>query len=522
VTSAAGGAGATFAAPSVSGNQYPGAVSYFEQRRVFAGTQDSPQQLWMTRSSTESDMSYSIPIKDTDRISFQVAAREANTIRHVIPLSQLILLTNSAEWRVTSVNSDALTPTSISVRPQSYIGASNVQPAIVNNSLVYCSARGGHVRELGYSWQANGFITGDLSLRAAHLFDLYDIQDMAYQKSPHPILWFISSSGKLLGLTYVPEEQIGSWHQHDTDGTFESIACVAEGDEDHAYVVVNRTINGQTKRYVERMRSQQFEQLQDAFYVDSGLTYDGTNKDNYPGVSITISGGTSWGTTETLTVTASDTLFVFGSTEDLGDCLVVTDSGGNKYRLTIASLSSDTVATVIADGTIPEELRNASTEAYVWARKDFEGLSHLQGKTVSILADGAVMPQSVVSVGGTISLPRPATIVHVGLPYESDIQTLPLTLNIDAFGQGRMKNINKAWLRVYRSSGIFIGPNENELTEAKQRTIETYGVPPELKSDEVLIVMTPSWASSGQVYVRQSDPLPLEILGLTLEVAIGG
>ena len=204
VTSAAGGSSAAFGTPVLSGLNYPGAVSYFEQRRVFAGTTNSPQQLWMTRSGTESDMSYRLPVKDDDRISFKVAAREANTIRHIVPLQQLMLLTSAAEWRVSPVNSDAITPTTISVRPQSYIGANNVQPSIVNNSMVYCAARGGHVRELGYSWQSNGYITGDLSLRAAHLFDNYEISDMCYSKSPHPLIWFISSTGLLLGLTYVP------------------------------------------------------------------------------------------------------------------------------------------------------------------------------------------------------------------------------------------------------------------------------------------------------------------------------
>ena len=143
-------------------NNYPGAVSYFEQRRVFAGTNNAPQNMWMTKSGTESNMSFGLPIRDDDRIEFRVAAREANTIRHIVPLTQLLLLTGSAEWRVTSVNSDAITPTSISVKPQSYVGANNAQPVIVNNSLVYAAARGGHIRELGYNWQANGFVTGDL------------------------------------------------------------------------------------------------------------------------------------------------------------------------------------------------------------------------------------------------------------------------------------------------------------------------------------------------------------------------
>lgn len=410
---------------------YPAAVSYFEQRRCFAGTINKPQNIWMTRSGTESAMCYSLPIRDDDRIAFRVAAREANTIRHIVPLTQLLLLTSSAEWRVTSVNSDAITPNTISVRPQSYVGASNVQPVIINNSLIYGAARGGHVRELGYSWQANGFITGDLSLRAAHLFDTFDVVDMTYAKAPQPLVWFISTSGKLLGLTYVPEQQIGAWHQHDTDGVFESCTVVAEGSEDVLYCVVRRTIGGNSVRYVERMASRQFTDQADAFFVDCGLTYSGAP------------------------------------------------------------------ATTIS------------------------GLTHLEGKTVSILADGAVHPQRVVT-GGAITLDQAASKVQIGLPITADLQTLPMAAQIDgSFGQGRYKNVNKVWLRVYRSSGIFVGPDAGNLTEAKQRTTEPYGTAPALKSEEIQVLLTPSWADSGQIFVRQSDPLPLSIVSMTAEVALG-
>ena len=412
--------------------KYPGAVSYFEQRRCFAGTIDQPQNIWMTKSGTESNVSYSLPIRDDDRIAFRVAAREANTIRHIVPLAELLLLTSSAEWRVTSVNSDAITPTSISIKPQSYIGASNVQPVIVNNTLIYPAARGGHVRELGYNWQAGGFITGDMSLRAPHLFDAQDIVDMAFSKAPYPVVWFVSSNGKLLGLTYVPEQQVGAWHQHDTDGVFESCAVVAEGAEDVLYVVVRRTIGGSSVRYVERMASRQFVDQEDAFFVDCGATYDGVPAD------------------------------------------------------------------------------------------EITGLTWLEGKTVSILADGAVHPQRVVT-GGAITLDQDASKVHIGLPIEADLQTLPMAFQIDnSFGQGRYKNVNKVWLRVYRSSGIFVGPSADELTEAKQRTNEPYGSPPALKTEEIAIVLTPSWADSGQIFVRQSDPLPLTIVSMTAEVALGG
>jgi hypothetical protein len=500
-----------------SAGNYPQAVSYFEQRRVFAGTTNEPQSMWMTRSGTESDMSYSLPVKDDDRINFRVAAREANTIRHVIPLTQLILLTSAAEWRVSPINSDAITPTTVSVRPQSYVGASNVQPEIINNSMVYCAARGGHVRELGYSWQSNGFITGDLSIRAAHLFDNFNIVDMCYAKSPQPLLWFVSSTGKLLGLTYVPEQQIGAWHQHDTDGVFESCTVVAEGNEDSLYVIVRRTINGNSVRYVERMATRQVNLLKDCFFVDAGSTYNGTN---LTAMTVTVTGGTTWGPADVLTITASSSLFVYPATTDVNDAIVLTDSTGASYRLKILATSSATVATAKVDKVIPVALRATPTTVWAFARDTVSGLSHLEGKTVSILADGAVMPQVVVT-GGVAVLERASVVVHVGLPYQSDLQTLPVALNIDAFAQGRVKNVNQSWIRVFQSSGVFVGPDENKLTEVKQRTTEPYGSPPSLKSDEVSVVMTPTWAQSGQIYIRQSDPLPLTVVGITTEIVVG-
>lgn len=411
--------------------EYPGAVSYFEQRRVFGGSINKPQNIWMTRTGTESNISYSLPSQDDDAISFRVAAREANTIRHLAPLGSLVALTGSAEWRISTADSDVVTPSTVTVRPQSYIGANNAQPVIINSNMIYAAARGGHVRELAYNWQASGYVTGDLSLRAPHLFDGLNVTDIAYAKAPFPVVWMVSSAGNLLGITYVPEQQVGAWHQHDTDGVFESVATVAEGVEDALYCVVRRTIDGNSVRYVERMSAMLFADLESAFFVDSGLTYDGA-----PTTSIS-------------------------------------------------------------------------------------GLDHLEGKTVSILADGAVMPQQVVTAGA-ITLQQAASVVHVGLPITADLKTLPLAFEVQGYGQGREKNVNKVWLRVNRSSGIFAGPNTDNLTEVKQRTTEPYGSPPSLKSEEVSVVISPSWSDSGQVVVRQSDPLPLTIVSMSMEVSIGG
>jgi hypothetical protein len=411
-------------------NDYPSATSYYEQRRVFGGTINAPQKIWLTRSGTESDMSYSLPTRDDDRVAFRIAALQANTIRHLVPLSDLLVLTSSAEFRITSVNTDALTPTSISVKPQSYIGASNVQPCIINSNLIYGASRGGHLREMSYSRDANGYASGDLSLRSIHLFDDYEIIDLAYAKAPIPIVWAVSTSGKLLGLTYVPEQQVGGWHQHDTDGIFESCAVVAEGREDVLYVVVQRQIGGIPKRYIERLASRRFVDPADGFFVDSGATY------------------------------------------------------------------RDQPTTVIS------------------------GLNWLEGKTVSILADGAVHPQRVVNAG-QITLDNPASVVHVGLPITADAKTLPLAAQVDAgYGQGRVKNVNKVWMRVVRSSGVFAGPDVSRLTQYKQRTTEPMGTAPALRTDEIELDVRPDWGNDASIIVRQSDPLPITITSMTMEVVI--
>jgi hypothetical protein len=89
----------------------------------------------------------------------------------------------------------------------------------------------------------------------------------------------------------------------------------------------------------------------------------------------------------------------------------------------------------------------------------------------------------------------------------------------EALAQAVRKNVNKVHLRVYRSSGVYAGPTFDNLTLAKQRTTETYGEAPALRTGLVPIVIAPSWSDDGTFCVRQSDPLPLTILGLVPEVA---
>ncbi len=419
--------------PFTGTGNYPAAVTYYEQRRTFAAPVSGPQTLWLTRSATESNLNTSVPVRDDDAINFRIAAREANTIRHLVPLQDLIVLTQAAEWRVGS-SGGVLTPTTISIRPQSFVGSAQAAPLVVNNNLIFVSARGGHVRELGFSNDAGGYITNDLSLRASHLFDSFTIVDTAQSKSPYPICWFVSSTGELLGITYIPEQGVAAWHRHSTtNGTFESVCVVAEGDEDFVYVIVNRTINGATVRYVERMASRRFEDTTDCFFVDAGV------------------------------------------------------------RATVDPAQSSFSA----------------------------GLTHLEGQTVNVLADGAVHPQVVVT-GGVVELDVEATDVVIGLPLTATLKTLPFAVEIQGYGQGRPKNVNQIWVRVFESASLFAGPSETKLTETKVRTNEAMGSPPNLQTGEVQLTVGPTWSDGGELVIQQSNPLPLTVLSISMEVALGG
>lgn len=265
------GSGASLSAVlySADDNDYPAAVGLFEQRRWFAGTKKRPLHLWATKSGTDSELSYHRPVVDDDRIVAQAMSSKANPIRHILALQDLILFTQSSELKVAADTGGAITPENISIKPQSYFGATNVQPIIATNQGIYCQARSGHLREIGYNRDVYGYLSNDLSLRAAHLFDGYEIVDLCYMKAPWPRIIAVSSNGMLLMCTYMPEQSLSGWSRHITwsgnqtkvtddlvAGAFESCATVEEGDaseEDVLYCVVKRTINGKTVRYIERM-----------------------------------------------------------------------------------------------------------------------------------------------------------------------------------------------------------------------------------------------------------------------------
>jgi hypothetical protein len=263
--------------PFNSTDNYPSTASYHDQRRVFSATNNNPQSTWMTRPGTEANLSKSIPSQDDDSILFTLSARQYNQVRHIVPLDELLIFTSATEWKLTTENSDALTPTTIALRPQSYVGSGTREPIVSGDAVLFIADLGGHVYDMNYSFETDQYKPRDISIIAPHLFDSYTISDWAYSSVPVSLIWAVRSDGKLVGLTYLSGQKpdVLGWHLHETDGEFESVAVIPESSgEKMLYVVVKRRINGVDRRFIERLHSRIFSTVKDAFHVDSGLSYD--------------------------------------------------------------------------------------------------------------------------------------------------------------------------------------------------------------------------------------------------------
>lgn len=324
----------------------------------------------------------------------------------------------------------------------------------------------------------------------------------------------------LLGLTYLREQQVYAWHPHPmTNGYVESICSISEGQEDAVYALIRRTVNGSTVRYVERLNTRQFTEQQDAFFVDSGLSYSGENTDSSRTMTIGSAGG--WTYQDEFTLTCSSAIFDSSNT-DYEIHIPYTEGGVSKsMRLSIAGVISSTVATVLANRDVPTALRNTAQSTWSIARRTFAGLSHLEGQAVSILADGNVEPQQVVS-GGEVTIENHSSVVHIGLPVAAVIETLDVNVAGQSTLLDKTKLINQLCVMLNSGRSVWAGTDDAHLLEYTQREWEFYDDPVGLKTGIIDMNLDANWERNGRIVISHSDPLPLGILAIIPRVTVGG
>ncbi len=265
--------------PFVGSGNYPRCSTFVEQRLALGSTNNDPQAVWLSQSANYENFGVSQPSKASDAVTFRIRSRQVNEIRAMITLRGLMLLTSGSEHLVSGGSqSDAITPTAIRIDPQGYRGAARVQPVVVGNTILFAQERGGVVRDFSYALEEDTFVGKDLTILARHLFEDREIKAWAYAQAPYSMVWVVMDDGSLVSLTYLKEHEVWAWTHHASgaNARFEDVAVIGEGKEDVPYFIVRRTIGGVDKRYIERLHTRMFDNVEDAFFVDSGLTYTGS------------------------------------------------------------------------------------------------------------------------------------------------------------------------------------------------------------------------------------------------------
>ena len=235
--------------------------------------------------------------------------------------------------------------------------------------------------------------------------------------------------------------------------------------------------------------------------------------------------GSGWTYTDTLTLTASTSTF-FSS--DVGNQIFLYDNAGDIVRFTIDAYTSATIVTGRPHKTVPATLQATNASSWAKAVDEITGLWHLEGKQVSVFADGFVAAnpnnasyETVTVSEGKISLDKDYALVHVGLPITSDLETLDIESFQGETLSDKKKNVSRVTMFVESSRGIFSGTkppvgsdNLEGLDELKIREDESYDSSVSLRTGVVDINIRPEWNSNGRVFIRQVDPLPLSVLSI--------
>jgi hypothetical protein len=219
---------------TVSGTaNYPGVCFYFQGRKGFAASISEPQTVWLTKPNLFQNMDYSNPSQDGDAIDITINAQDLSTIVSATPVSiGLLLLTADGAWMVTGGGLyEPVTPSSINAQPQSFSGASDLQPIRIGAEVFYVQARGYAVKRLTYSIYVSAYVPTDVSVLSSHLLEGRQVVDWAWAEQPYYLIWAVRDDGILLSMTYLQEQQIQGWARHDTQGYFRSVACIPQSPE---------------------------------------------------------------------------------------------------------------------------------------------------------------------------------------------------------------------------------------------------------------------------------------------------
>jgi len=513
-------------------------VTFFEQRLVFAGTSDQPQTIFFSKSGDYENMDANIggTIADDDAIIYTIASNQVNAIRFMTSTRTLIIGTAGGEFTVSGGGTDsAVTPTNILIKKQSNHGAANVDAIAVGNATLFLQRAKRKIRELAYNFDVDGYIAPDMTILAEHISE-GGLTQIAYQQEPNQIVYAVRGDGELVGLTYQREQQVTAWHRHIFGGRFGNATITVT---DYANIangtrIVLTKANGTTTTFTSATSA-----TSGKFHTTTSNNQTATN------LKTLIDADSDF------TATVSSNVVTITETSPLSTGFLTVTSLDDSTRLTKTDEGKavcESVAVIPTDDTeyqvyvIVKRTINGATRRFVEILNVFDfdqtdntsfnfldsalsysgsavstisGLDHLEGQTVSILANGATHPDKTVS-SGSITLDRSSTSVKVGLAYTSLLQTMRLNAGSqNGTSQGKTKRIYDITVRMFETIGVEVGPDLSNLERIPFRSsadLMDEGIPPFTGDKEV--EFRGNYETDGFIFVRQTQPLPFTILSL--------
>lgn len=509
--------------PLGSSGNYPRACAFYEQRLVYSGTDNYPQDVWGSVTGDYDNMNVSLPLKPSDAYNFTLDSNQVNTINWIVPLNTLVLGTSGSEWVMSGGASGvAITNSTVEAKQQSQWGSSVLPPLVVGNRVLFLERSGTALRDIEYSREAGAYVGADRAILASHLLERHEVVDWCYQRSPNSTIWAVRDDGALLGLTYYNEHEVWAWSRHTTDGKVKSIASVPNIDgTDTVYMAIRRTILGDVIDFVEslaeRIATSENDRtgepdVRNSFFVDSGLSLDAPQSletiffDQFETIVVVTGHGLI--NDDIIDIAGVPLLLDGEEYPGLNTRYVVGTTQTDSFKLldviTGLSVIFENYGNLVSDpgGSVRQAVLSVS------------GLTHLEGEEVAVLADGNVVYGKVVDSGG-ITLDLEASRVHVGLPFVSRLHTFGSVLQTDAgTTQDKITDVKEVQVQLDNTRALMVGPSEDRLVDVPFRTTEAYGVPTSLFTGKKNVSIYSGDGEDGSIFVKNVEPLPITVLSI--------
>ena len=453
-------------------------------------------------------------------MNLQLVSNESNDIKWLSSGDGLIAGTFGGDFIIDSGDGSPLTPANTNVKKQTSWGSEAIQPKRIGNYLYYVQRFARKLRELFFIWDVNSYKSLDKTILSPHICGTEStaaFNAIAYQQNPDTVIWALCTNGTIATFTREVDQEVQGWTRQTTDGTYESIASIPsqDGPHDEIWVVVNRSINGSNRRYMERFYSQLVPQRQDkCVYLHSALGYDAYDataaNPTAASISLSITAGTS------CVITCNTAYF---SANDVGQRIRAIDANGATVgELKITGFTSSTIIV----GDVKKSFDATSYAAGVWGLSvtTISGLGHLEAKSVGVLADGGVDKPAKTVSNASITLAYDYFVVQIGIPYTQKILTLPKEAGSQrGTSQGKKQRISEVGFKVNRSfTGFKIGRDSSTLTKIQFRNPSTpMGTPEPLFTGTIPNNNFPgNYEYGAQMLIQNDEPFPIELLNLII------